>query len=256
MGALFRESKAIVFPTLRTVAADFATFYELLAPSAIVQRLHFARINEAEGFRQRATEPRYFVKPPEEARLQPRSDFSRDISEVFNRFFAGMSSETDDEMRKQCFVETRESQAADASLGKIAAHLVNSVQLLETESSQALKDEIAGAVVSKQSEICLIVGNKGAGKSTFIQRFFQDVLPKSLRDACVTAVVDLADFTGDERSLQRWLSERLRDKLEDAIFSQQRATYEDYMGMFFRTYQRWSEATYRDLYATDKTGSR
>jgi hypothetical protein len=25
------------------------------------------------------------------------------------------------------------------------------------------------------------------------------------------------------------------------------------MGMFFRTYQRWSEATYRDLYATDKT---
>jgi hypothetical protein len=252
-GRPFRQSKAIVFPSFASVGEDFAAFYELLAPSALDRRLHLARLNEAEGFRERPSEPRYFVKPPEEARLQPRSDFSRDIADVFNRFFAGMSSESDHEMRKQCFVETRESRAADATLSKIASHLVNSIQVLETEQSQVLKDQIAGVVASKQSEICLIVGNKGAGKSTFIQRFFEDVLPENLRNACVTAVIDLADFTGDEHSLQRWLSERLRDKMEDAIFLRERATYEDYMGMFFRTYQRWSEATYRDLYLTNKT---
>ncbi|WP_316168734.1 MULTISPECIES: hypothetical protein [unclassified Bradyrhizobium] len=252
-GRPLREKKAIVFPELASALDDFATFYELLSFEAVQQRLHLARLNQVEGFTPRATEPRYYVKPPEEARLQPRSEFSRDISEVFNRFFAGMSSETDSEMRRSCFVETRESQVADATLGKIATHLVNTIQLLETEQSQALKDEIAGTIASKQSEICLIVGNKGAGKSTFIERFFQDVLPSELRAACVTAVVNLADFTGDQHSLQRWLSERLRDRLEDAIFSDKIATYEDYMGMFFGTYRRWSEATYRDLYATDKT---
>jgi hypothetical protein len=252
-GRPFRKGKAIVFPSFASVVEDFATFYELLAPTALEQRLHLARLNEAEGFRERPSEPRYFVKPPEDARLQPRSEFSRDIADVFNRFFAGMSSETDDEMRKQCFVETRESRAADATLSTIASHLVNSIQMLETEQGQALKDQIAGVVASKQSEICLIVGNKGAGKSTFIKRFFEDVLPDNLRTTCVTAVIDLADFTGDEVSLQRWLSERLRDRMEDAIFSRERATYEDYMGMFFRTYQRWSEATYRDLYLTNKT---
>ncbi|MGJ4962668.1 hypothetical protein [Bradyrhizobium sp. HKCCYLRH3061] len=252
-GRPLREKKAIVFPDLASVLEDFATFYELLSAEAVQQRLHLARLNQAEGFTPRATEPRYYVRHPEEARLQPRSEFSRDISEVFNRFFAGMSSDTDSEMRRSCFVETRESQVADVTLGKIAAHLVNTIQLLETEQSQALKDEIAGAIASKQSEICLIVGNKGAGKSTFIERFFQDVLPSELRGACVTAVVNLADFTGDQHSLQRWLSERLRDRLEDAIFCDKPATYEDYMGMFFGTYRRWSEATYRDLYATDKT---
>ena len=180
-GLPFRDGKAIVFPTFKSIVDDFATFYELLAPAALEERLHFARISRAEGSEQRIAEPRYFVKSPEEARLQTRTDFNRDISEVFNRFFSGMASETDAEMRKTCFVETRESKAADATLGKIASHLVNSIQVLETESSEALRDEIAGVVASKQSEICLVVGNKGAGKSTFIKRFFEDVLPEDLR---------------------------------------------------------------------------
>ena len=75
--------------------------------------------------------------------------------------------------------QTQKAQAADATLGKIASHLVNTIQLLETESSEALRDEIAGVVASKQSEICLVVGNKGAGKSTFIKRFFEDILPET-----------------------------------------------------------------------------
>lgn len=44
------------------VGEDFATFYELLAPSALDQRLHLARLNEAEGIKERPSEPRYFVK--------------------------------------------------------------------------------------------------------------------------------------------------------------------------------------------------
>lgn len=252
-GLPFREGKAIVFPTFASILDDFATFYEMLAPSALEERLHFARISQAEGVQHRVSETRYYAKSPDDARLQIRTDFNRDIAEVFTRFFSGMASDTDEEMRKTCFVETRESQAADATLGKIASHLVNTIQLLETESSEALRDEIAGVVASKQSEICLVVGNKGAGKSTFIKRFFEDILPEDLKSACVTAVVDLADFTGDETTLQRWLSEKLRDNLEDAIFPDDPATYEDYMGMFFRTYKRWSEATYRDLYASKKT---
>lgn len=81
-GRPFREGKAIVFPSFASVVEDFATFYELLAPPALEQRLHLARLNEAEGFRERPSEPRYFVKAPDEARLQPRSEFSRDIADV------------------------------------------------------------------------------------------------------------------------------------------------------------------------------
>jgi hypothetical protein len=55
-GMPFREGKAIVFPSFASVLEDFATFYEMLAPAAIEQRLHFARISQAEGFQQRVAE--------------------------------------------------------------------------------------------------------------------------------------------------------------------------------------------------------
>jgi hypothetical protein len=95
-----KEGKAIVFPSFKAVLDDFPTFYELLAPEAIAQRLHIARLNAAEGVRVPSPESRYYVKPSDEARLQSRTDIGRDVSEVFNRFFAEISSDHDPEMRK------------------------------------------------------------------------------------------------------------------------------------------------------------
>jgi hypothetical protein len=155
--------------------------------------------------------------------------------------------------RKVCFVETRESREADTTLVKIATHLTNIIWALETERGRALQNEIEGVIETGVSEICLIVGNKGAGKSTFIYRFFLDVLPASLQRSCVVPTFNLADFTGDSQTVQSWLSERLRDRLEEAIFSDRQPDYDDYVGMFFRVYQRWSEGTQKHLYETNKT---
>ena len=247
-----KEGKAIIFPCFDAVLKDFATFYELLEYDAILHKLHFARLNAVEGLLSRPREQRYFVLAPDEARLLPRTELGRDIADIFNRFFAGISSEQDEEMRRSCFVETRESREADATLSKIASHLTNTIKTIETERSYALQTEIETVISSQTAEVCLIVGNKGAGKSTFIARFFSDVLPKDLQRSCVVASIDLADYTRDEKTIQRWLAERLCDSLEDAIFRDEQPTYEDYQGMFFRVYKRWSEGTHRHLYETDK----
>lgn len=247
-----REGKAIVFPCFDAVVEEFATFYELLAQPALSDRLHFARLAAAAGVQARVNETRYFVRDPSAARLMTQNDLARDITAVFNRFFAGISDDEDPEMRRSCFVETRESRDADLNLTKIAENLTNNIAKLETSQGALLQEEIEAVIESKRSEICLIVGNKGAGKSTFIERFFADVLPPNLRRVCVTATVDLLNYTGDKITLQRWLAEQMRDQLEDSIFSEQRAVFEDYQGMFFRVYQRWSEGTHRSLYESDK----
>lgn len=247
-----KEGKAIVFPCFDAILHDFATFYELLAFDAVTQKLHFARLNDAEGLISRPREERYYVRPPEEARLSARTELGRDVADIFNRFFAGISSEQDEEMRRLCFVETRESREADATLTKIASHLTNTIRAIETERSQALQTEIETVISSQIAEVCLIVGNKGAGKSTFITRFYTDVLPPELQRSCVVASIDLAHYTRDEKTIQRWLAEQLCDSLEDAIFRDQQPDYEDYQGMFFRVYKRWSEGTHRHLYETDK----
>jgi hypothetical protein len=163
-----RDGKAIIFPSFESVLEDFYYFYELLARSPLNEQLHLARISSVEGGISRPIEPRYFVRPPTEARLQHRSELGRDIAEVFNRFFAAMVSDQDHEMRTACFVETKESCEADTSLSKIATHLTNVISSLDTTHGQALTEEIKLVMASQNSEICLIVGNKGAGKSTFI----------------------------------------------------------------------------------------
>jgi hypothetical protein len=247
-----KEGKAIVFPCFDAIMHDFPAFYELLGCEAVTQKLNFARLNAVEGLISRPGEQRCFVRAPEEVRLSPRTELGRDVAEVFNRFFAGISSEQDEDMRRACFVETRESREADATLTKIASHLTNTIRAIETERSQALQSEIEAVISSQIAEVCLIVGNKGAGKSTFIARFFSDVLPPELRRSCVVASIDLADYTRDEKTIQRWLAERLCDSLEDAIFRDDQPSYEDYQGMFFRVYKRWSEGTHRHLYDTDK----
>jgi hypothetical protein len=248
-----KEGKAILFPTFNSIVEDFPTFFELLSAASLSQRLHLARLAAVEGVAARPREARHFVRPIEEARMLPRTDLGRDVADIFNRFFAGLSSEQDAEMRHTCFVETRESRDADATLVKIAGHLTNAIRAIETRHGDALQTEIQSVIDSKVSEVCLIVGNKGAGKSTFISRFFSDVLPAELRRSCVVASIDLADYTGDESTIQRWLAERLCDTLEDAIFTNDEPTYEDYQGMFFRVYRRWSEGTYKHLYKTDRT---
>jgi hypothetical protein len=118
-----KEGRAIIFPNFTAVIDDFSTFYELLAPSSVSQKLHLARLSAVEALLSRPREARHFIRPSDEARLLPRTELGRDVAEVFNRFFAGISSEQDAEMRHICFVETRQSREADATLVKIASHL-------------------------------------------------------------------------------------------------------------------------------------
>jgi hypothetical protein len=245
------EGKAFVFPSLAAVQEDFATFYELLAPTALSEQLHTARLNNLEGGHARPVEPRFFIKDPSDARLIPRSELGRDISELFKRFFAAMSS-NDDEMRKACFVETRESQEAEIDLAKIAMHLANNIRTLDSTHAQELAVELQSVVNSGLSEICLIVGGKGAGKSTFLVRFFADVLDEETRESCVVCSVNVAEYPGGRETVDAWLAAKLRDEFERSLFATEQPTYDDYMGIFFATYQRWSTATFRHLYETDK----
>jgi ABC-type lipoprotein export system ATPase subunit len=66
-----------------------------------------------------------------------------------------------------------------------------------------LEDQIRSAIELKKGEFVLIIGNKGAGKSTFINRFFRLVLDKQLRNNCLVLRVDLANSDGNQATISR-----------------------------------------------------
>ncbi len=246
------SGKGVLFPNLTAVVANFAKFSQLLGAAAIVNRHHLAHLNEAEGLRITDAEQQFYVLDPREARMRLRDPLASDAALLFAQFFSRLSNEKDREMLRDCFVETGESRKADIELQKIIQRVVNTITPLETGHGNALQAELERAITTHRSETILLIGNKGAGKSTFIDRFFEQVLPLRLRDKCVVARVDLEDYHGDPKAIVGWALQELRSALEARICASNPPSYDELIGIFFTEYQRWSIGARRHLYETNR----
>lgn len=246
------EGKGILFPSLNTIASNFAKFFELADVSAINRRLHIAQLNEAEGVMIPEAEQHYYVLNPRDANMRKRDPLASDAALLFSQFFSRLSNEQDREMLRDCFVETSESQRADLELEKLIQRVLNTITPLETGQGGALRAELERTIRSGSSETILLIGNKGAGKSTFIDRFFEQVLPMRLRAKCVVARVDLGEFHGDSKGILSWVTLQLRSRLENSICANSPPTYNDLMGIFFSEYQRWSVGSRKHLYESNR----
>ena len=246
------EGRAIVFPNLDSIKSDFAIFFDLFSKKGVLENLHLVRINEVEGLQVHYSERLHQVIAETHIRLLAKSDLSKDLNQVFSGFFSTMSGETDPDMLAKCFVESKESREADDTLSKITGNLVNQIDVVSPAKGQELQEEIRIAVETQRGEFVLIIGNKGAGKSTFIDRFFKLVLDQELRKQCLVIRVDLADSGGDLETITSWLNEQLKEKIEEMLFSDGSPTYEELQGVFFKEYRRWQRGEYKFLYRQDK----
>ncbi|MGU3454352.1 MULTISPECIES: ATP-binding protein [unclassified Methylobacterium] len=246
------ECRGILFPNLNSVIEDFGLFAELLGPLAVVERRHLSHLDEAEGRKVGDAEQHFYVFPPSEARMRTRDPLAHDASLLFSQFFSRLSDDQDREMLRDCFVETGESRKADLELQKIIQKVLNNISAISTGSGGALQAELERAMVSGRSETVLLIGNKGSGKSTFVDRFFDQILPLSVRERCVVARVDLAEYHGDPERIVSWAILQLRDRLETGVCANDPPTYDDLQGIFFKEYKRWTTGARKPLYERDK----
>ncbi len=150
-------------------------------------------------------------------------------------------------MLTECFVETRESRYADASLEKIVRSISTSIAALEP-AKNLLTQEIKQAVELGRGETVVIVGNDGSGKSTFMERFFKSVLESSIREKCAVVKIDVSKWPGDISSLSAWLTLQLKAGLEKLLFKDGLPTYDELQGLYWREYQSWMRGEYLPLY--------
>jgi hypothetical protein len=244
--------KGVLFPGLDAVTNNFTRLVELLNVGAIINRHHLAHLNTAEGLVITDAEQQFYVLDPKDARMRLRDPLASDAALLFAQFFSRLSNEKDREMLRDCFVETGESRRADFELEKIIQRVLNTITPLDTGQGSALQAELERAITSRRSETVLLIGNKGAGKSTFIDRFFEQVLPLRLRQKCVVARIDLEDYHGDPKAIVSWALQQLRARLEEGICASNPPSYDELIGIFFLEYQRWSVGFRKHLYETNK----
>ncbi|SDZ69520.1 AAA domain-containing protein [Variovorax sp. YR266] len=246
------DGKAFQFDSLQSIRSNFRIFFDLLDRSKVANLVFRALFQEAEGKIIRHGGFRKVLRPATSAVFLSQPEIIPELDRLMTSFFQRLSDERDREMLEYCFVETKESQAAEKRLMRLAEDLVGHIRALDTQSGIQLSDLLSRATAASLNQFILLVGTKGAGKSTFIHRFFNSKLSASLRESVVPITVNLADSDGDESSVLDWLRRQLLAKAELAL-ADDAPTWEELIGhMFFGEYQRWSTSTMAPLYKADK----
>src|SRR5260370_32969419 len=239
---------AFVFPSLKCVRDRFALFFDLLAKQRVRNLVFKGLVQEAEGRIIRHPEFERRLRPQESSRFLKQPEIAAALDRIMTSFFQRLSDDHDKEMLEVCFVETKESRAAEQRLLRLAEDLVGHIQALDTGSGKQLSALLDRAQMSQLNQFILIVGTKGAGKSTFIQRFFDLKLPPRFHGVCVPIFINLADSEGDEVRILEWLRRTLLGKAENALGGTT-PSWDELIGhMFFGAYQRWPTGPLNDLY--------
>jgi hypothetical protein len=242
---------AFGFETLAAVRDQFRLFYNLLARPSVAQLNFRAHFQEAEGRPIRTELFRKPIRAPESAKLVEADKLSHDLDKIMLSFFRNLTGDNDPDLIAKCFVTSRESEAADKSLLRISESLAERMKDLDTQSGDELVQAIRRVHTTRRHEFILVVGTKGSGKSTFVERFFKFVLPRDLVRAIVPIRVDLAESNGDEAQVAQWLERRVLETAEREVFKGA-PSFEELEGMFFDEYQRWRSGTLRPLYETNR----
>jgi len=247
----YRDAKAIAFPNLEEVEANFAQFHDLFSYQGVSSDLYKLHFTKAEGLTEKTFETFAKVNQKSELRLIPKSELAADTDPIFREFFGELSGDTDEDMLTHCFVESRESKQADSAIQKIIASISANVSTISNNQNNPLANQISASVETGRGESVLIVGNKGAGKSTFTRRFFKSILGPDVREKCLVLHIELKEATGEIPDLHRWLNDKLRSAIERALYSGKSPTYDELRGMYWREYQEW-RSIYEPLYQTNR----
>ncbi len=247
------DGKAFIFTSLDKITNEFEMFFDLLSMQSANSFLYRSYFQEAEG---QPIRSRLFSKSlylPSHKTLIERSKLARDIDQVMITFFRRLSCDDDPEMMSNCFIVTKESKKAEVKLARITEDLITKVCELDTDNAEALSQIVKRVQQTHRNEFVLLIGTKGSGKTTFIDRFFFHILPAELSKKCVLIRIDLGKSPGDDNTIVEWINQQLLEVAEKTIFSIQGPSYEELQAIFFDEYTRWSKGTYRHLYESNKT---
>ena len=242
-----------MFGSLAAVKDKFQKFYDLLSYEGVTDYRYRAIFQEEEGQPIRSKAFRAPVRT-RESRVRLTADkISQDLDRIMLPFFQDIAGDEDARARRECFVTTSESAAAEEGIARISEELRDKVQSLSTVDASEITEAIRRVQQMNRHELILLVGTKGSGKSTFMDRFFADVLSQAVARDCVIIRIDLANCGCDSTTIIKWLDENFLFVAEKAVFPEKPPTYDELVGMYWWEYELWREGLHKHLYDSDKT---
>lgn len=247
-GENYKEKSAFVFPSLESVLCDFSIFFDLLSKTQFQKKLYNSLFDGIHQNRITLSRTLYTPLLEDEIQISPKSSIAFDLEKVFSTFFSRLKGEDDPELLVECFVESSESRIADFSLEKITTAVLGNIVSSDLDVDQQLSNLIESSVDVGDGQTVFVVGPTGAGKTTFLDRFFRKTLSNVIRKRCLIVSINFLDSTGTIDSALNWLTEQMIAEIERGLYDDGVPSWEELRGLYFNEYQRRIKGVDEKLY--------
>ena len=170
-----------------------------------------------------------------------------------NELFLNLSKDKEKEIIRHCFVTTKNSIEADAKLERLLTEITDKIRTVDTRegSDVRLTQVVQDSIEASISQTVLIVGHIGAGKSTYLDRFFELVLPSQLKKKTIVVRLDLEHAQPNPREFTDYLHREFIKALKFACFKTDHPEFEKLSGAFSSFYDKRKKGEYKYLYKSD-----
>jgi cold shock CspA family protein/GTPase SAR1 family protein len=255
-GTNYKSNQAIVFPSLNAIKSSFGIFYELLSKNNFSKRVYNPIFDDIHNKRLLLSNKLVAPINSTDIKISKQSDLSFDLRKIFTNFFSQLTGDDNDELMIECFVESHESRIADYSLEKITtsvlANISGSRGNVDTALSALISDNLETENQSEQDQSVFIVGPTGSGKTTFLERFFDKTLSKTVSDHCLVLNINCLSATGGGDTVVNWMINKLIKILENELYDDGCPCWNDLQGLYHSQYVRKARGVDAILYKRDK----
>lgn len=201
-GTSWKENPCLIFNGIEDIENRFVEFYETLSKFSIINNGGFV-YDLPKNISPSST---IFSKITQKEKELIRNPLSSKITPIINNVFGEMFStetESNEDFIEKCFVENKETKKnrddIERLFADVAPKLSNVIPAINTSNIQKqINDEINSDDINLNNltppKPIVIIGSKGAGKSTFINHLFKYQNKENNLSNHLTTYLDLRDY--------------------------------------------------------------
>lgn len=218
-GKDYRDGDAIVIPSLKYFSDRFTEAENLLSYTSVISNSSLAEKLNASGIVARDF---FYPKDGVEHYDTPlrKNNFAKFLDPLAKNFFSDISIE-DKKLMEKCYVYANGSDAAETGIkaeviDTITPFLKNDggIQIESKRSGGSLTKRIASSLAQKKSEVLILFGGKGAGKSTFLRRLFYYDPPTEFQLHLFPIIIDLLKVGQQEEKITEYIWNQIVQALD------------------------------------------
>ncbi len=215
----------VLYDGLAQILANFTQVWNLLSPHGDCERV----------LREVALAPEYIRTPPSYSRRVlddlhlPNETMARNpidiaLAPTLKRYFSELTGADRVDVLRNAYIETDRQASYGKQIDALLTDAVprfdiplidvattrSSAPSVDTRINEALQDAVEGSLL-------LLVGGVGAGKTTFVARYFEFLAGTSVRDAVIPIALDFTRTSEENANLSAFTDPGVLRQLEDGF---------------------------------------